>query len=436
MNISIVGLGYVGTVSAACLAARGHRVWGVDINAEKIRIINDGGSPIVENGLAEKVAQARHAGRLSVTANIEEALQETELCFVAVATPSRPNGQIEPAHLLRACEQIALALVKLERRQTVVIRSSVVPPILEACEDIFNSISPGKVQLCANPEFLREGTAIRDFEEPPFTLLGVEDSSVELTLLSLYSDFAAPVYVLPPKEALLVKYASNAFHALKVAFANEIGALCHEQGIDGRAVMSVFCKDKKLNISARYLTPGFAFGGSCLPKDLRALLYMAQHSDLDLPLLGSLLASNQGVIERTVRQVIASGARSVGLIGLSFKPNTDDLRESPFVEIAERLLGKGYGLRIYDPNVFLARLTGSNKEYIERVIPHLSRLLVSSLDDLAGADLVLVAHRYPGVDPFLEDAEAAVLDLADPARDRKAKVVGSKLAAAVSAGIP
>lgn len=423
MNISIIGLGYVGTVSAVCLANRGHRVWGVDVNPDKVRIINEGHSPIVENGLSEKVAQARWAGRLSATANLEEALRETELCFVAVATPSGPNGQIDSAHLLRACEQIAHALAELDRRQIVVVRSSILPSVLQACADIFTAIIPGKVELCTNPEFLREGTAFRDFEEPPFTLLGVEDPSVELMLRSLYSDLAAPIYVLPPKEALLVKYASNAFHALKVAFANEIGTLCDTQGIDGRAVMAVFCKDKKLNISASYLMPGFAFGGSCLPKDLRALLYAAQHCDLELPVIKSLLVSNQGVIERAVRQVIASGAWSIGLIGLSFKPNTDDLRESPFVDIAERLLGKGYELRIYDPNVSLARLTGGNKEYIERVIPHLSRLLVRSLDQLAGCDLVLVGHRYPGVDAFVEDSGSAVLALGDPARGRMAKDV-------------
>jgi len=423
MNISIIGLGYVGTVSAVCLANRGHRVWGVDVNIDKVRIINEGNSPIVENGLSEKIAQARRAGRLSATADLEEALRETDLCFLAVATPSGRNGQIEPAHLLRACNQIARMLAKLDRRQIVVVRSTILPTILQKCADIFATIVPGKVELCTNPEFLREGTAIQDFEDPPFTILGVEDASVELTLRSLYSDLTAPIYVLPPKEALLVKYASNAFHALKVAFANEIGTLCGALGIDGRAIMSVFCKDKKLNISARYLMPGFAFGGSCLPKDLRALLYSAQHCDVELPVIKSLLTSNQGVIEGAVREVVASGARSIGLIGLSFKPNTDDLRESPFVDIAERLLGKGYELRIYDPNVSLARLTGGNKEYIERVIPHLSRLLVRSLDQLAGCDLVLVGHWYPGVAAFIEDCGSLVFALDDPDRSRKAKEV-------------
>ena len=412
MNICIVGLGYVGTVSAACLAARNHHVWGVDINTEKVRIINQGCSPIVEDGLGDKIVKARRSGRLCATGNIEEALRETEVCFVAVATPSRPNGEVDPEHLLRACEQISHALVKVDGRQMVVVRSSILPSVLQRCEDIFTTIAPGRVELCVNPEFLREGTAILDFEEPSFTLLGVEDPSAEVTLRSLYNDLAAPIYVLPPKEALLVKYASNAYHALKVAFANEIGALCQQQDIDAYAVMSVFCKEKKLNISARYLMPGFAFGGSCLPKDVRALLCAAKQSDVELPVIQALLVSNEKVIERAVRQVVTKGLRSVGLIGLSFKSNTDDLRESPFVEIAERLLGKGYELKIYDPNVSLARLTGSNKEYIESVIPHIARLLVHSLDELASCKLIIIGHHYPNVDAFLIDIDTEVIDFA------------------------
>lgn len=413
MNIAIVGLGYVGTVSAACLACRGHRVWGADINPDKVRIINEGRSPIVESGLEGKVAQARASGHLVAMCDAADALRHTEICFIAVATPSLPNGQINPSHLFRACEQIAEALVSLDRRQTVVIRSSVLPAVLEGCRDIFSSKAPGRVTLCANPEFLREGTAIRDFEDPPFTLLGVDDADAELTLRSLYSDLDAQVFVLPAREALLVKYASNTFHALKVAFANEIGALCGEAGIDGNAVMSVFCKDTKLNVSPRYLMPGFAFGGSCLPKDVRALLYAAKQADLELPMLKSLLESNNAVIERAVRQISATGKKRLGLIGLSFKSNTDDLRESPFVDLAERLLGKGYELRIYDPNVSLARLTGANKEYIDRVIPHISRLLVQSLGDINDCELVLVGHRYEGVDEFLSGAGVQVIELSN-----------------------
>ena len=251
MNISIVGLGYVGAVSAACLANSGHRVWGVDINIDKVRIINEGHSPIVEAGLAEKIAQGRQADRLFATMDIEEALSETELCFVGVATPSRLSGQIDPSHLLRACNQIAIALSKLGRKQIVVIRSSVLPSIFEDCRKVFESIAPGLVDLCTNPEFLREGSAILDFEDAPFTILGTDTAAAEASLRSLYSDQSAPLFVLTPREALMVKYASNAFHALKVAFANEIATVCERADVDADTVMRVFCNDTKLNISRR-----------------------------------------------------------------------------------------------------------------------------------------------------------------------------------------
>jgi GDP-mannose 6-dehydrogenase len=427
MNISIVGLGYVGTVSAACLASSGHSVWGVDISADKVRIINEGKSPIVESGLAEKVAQGRHARRLHATVDIEEALRETELCFVAVATPSRPNGQIDPAHLFRACNQIAEALSKLRKRQIVVIRSSVLPSIFGECRSIFESTAPGLVELCANPEFLREGTAIRDFEEPPFTVLGTESAAAEGTLRSLYSEQSAPIFVLQPKEALMVKYASNAFHALKVSFANEIAALCQQGEVDAEAVMNVFCSDTKLNISRRYLLPGFAFGGSCLPKDVRAVLHAGKELDLQLPLIEAILSSNEQVIERAFQKIRATGKRRLGLIGLSFKSNTDDLRESPFVELAERLLGKGYQLSIYDPNVIAARLTGANKEYINGVIPHLSRLLVPTLDELCDVELLIVGHHFQGVAELLENTSASVIDLAAYETTTQAAILESEL---------
>jgi GDP-mannose 6-dehydrogenase len=411
MNISIVGLGYVGAVSAACLADMGHHVWGVDIDNEKVRIINEGRSPIVEVGLSEKIAQGRQSGRLCGTVNIEEALRETELCFVAVATPSRVNGQIDPAHLFRACKQIAVALLKLRKKQVVVIRSSVLPSIFDHCHSILASEAPGMVDLCANPEFLREGTAIHDFEEPPFTILGTESADAEAALRSLCSQQSAPIFLLKPREALMVKYASNAFHALKVAFANEIAAVCEQADVDAEAVMNVFCSDSKLNISRRYLMPGFAFGGSCLPKDVRAVLHAGKESDLHLPLIGAILSSNEQVIDRAFQKIRATGKWRVGLIGLSFKSNTDDLRESPFVELAERLLGKGYELRIFDPNVLAARLTGANKEYIDKAIPHLSCLLVRSLDELESSELLIVGHYFDGVAEFVENARGCVIDL-------------------------
>jgi GDP-mannose 6-dehydrogenase len=427
MNISIVGLGYVGAVSTACLADMGHRVWGVDISPEKVRIINEGRSPIVENGLADKIAQGKKSGRLCATTEIEQALRETELCFVAVATPSRRNGQIDPSHLFRACTQIAAALAKLDRKQTVVIRSSVLPSIFDECLAIFESKAPGLVELCANPEFLREGTAIRDFEDPPFTILGTQTAAAEQTLRSLYAEQSASVFVLKPREALMVKYASNAFHALKVAFSNEIAAVCEQTGVDPQAVMNVFCKDTKLNISPRYMTPGFAFGGSCLPKDVRAILHAGKECDLQLPLIAATLVSNDYVIERAYEKVRATGKRSVALIGLSFKSNTDDLRESPFVELAERLLGKGYELRIYDPNVIAARLTGANKEYIDSVIPHLSRLLVPSLDELSDVELLIIGHHFDGVSEMIENTRAFVIDLNEYRANARGRAVESEL---------
>src|ERR1700733_11324961 len=427
MNISIVGLGYVGAVSAACLADMGHHVWGVDIDNEKVRIINEGRSPIVEVGLAEKIAQGRQSGRLCATVDIEEALRETELCFVAVATPSRPNGQIDPAHLFRACDQIALALAKLGRKQIVVIRSSVLPSIFDDCRTIFEATAPGLAGLWANPEFLREGTAIRDFEEPPFTILGTETETAESKLRSLYSDQPAPIFVLEPKAALMVKYASNAFHSLKVAFANEIAAVCQHAEVDAEAVMNVFCSDTKLNISRRYLMPGFAFGGSCLPKDVRAILHAGKELDLSLPLIAAVLSSNEQVIERAFQKVRATGKRRIGLIGLSFKSNTDDLRESPFVELAERLLGKGYELGIYDPNVIAARLTGANKQYIDGVIPHLSRLLVRSLDELSDVELLIIGHHFDGVSGMIESTQAFVIDLDEYRTNTRGRAVESEL---------
>ena len=427
MNISIVGLGYVGAVSAACLADTGHRVWGVDINADKVHIINEGSSPIVENGLADKIAQGRKTGCLCATTDIEQALRETDLCFVAVATPSRANGQIDPAHLFRACRQIAGALARLRRKQTVVIRSSVLPAVFDECLRIFDSNAPGLVELCANPEFLREGTAIRDFQDPPFTILGTNTAASEEMLRSLYSEQSAPILVLEPREALMVKYASNAFHALKVAFSNEIAAVCQQIGVNAEAVMNVFCKDDKLNISRRYLMPGFAFGGSCLPKDVRAILHTGKECDLQLPVIAATLSSNECVIERAFEKVRATGKRRIGLIGLSFKSNTDDLRESPFVDLAERLLGKGYELSIYDPNVIAARLTGANKAYIDSVIPHLSRLLVRSLDELNDCELLIVGHHFEGVSGLLENTRASVIDVNEYPTEMASGVLESEL---------
>jgi len=413
MNITVVGLGYVGTVSLVSLASRGHRVWGVDINPQKLESLRQGIAPIVEPGLQQMLSQANEKGLVCVGDDVEAALRESDVCFVSVATPSQRNGHIDSRHLLNACGQIAQAMHSLGRRQIVAIRSSILPTVLADVEELFELNAPGLVDLCVNPEFLREGTAIADFEGPPFTLIGTASPGAEAALRSIYSEIEAPVYVLPAAEATLVKYASNAYHALKATFANEIGRVCSHMGIDGDAVMQVFCKDTKLNISANYLRPGFAFGGSCLPKDVRALQYAGRLCDIELPLMSGILDSNAFVVRSALQAVLDSRARRVALIGLSFKRNTDDLRESPYVELAEQLIGKGIELRIYDPNVSIARLTGANKEYINGSIPHLSRLLVSSIEEATSSiDLLILAHRYADVEQLDEpDLPYAVLDL-------------------------
>ena len=398
MNISIFGLGYVGAVSAACLAGKGHSVWGVDINADKVNLIKGGSSPIVEPGLNEKITAAVRSKKLIATTDHKEALSHSEISIIAVATPSRSSGQIDSAHLLRACEQIASGLRDLNRKQCVVIRSSVLPSIFRECKKTFDDHAPGLVELCANPEFLREGSAIEDFEHPPYTIIGTTDKETERMLRSLYADIDAPIHVLSAEEAIMIKYASNAYHGLKVAFGNEIGALCKAQGINGTNVMKVFSQDTKLNISSKYLLPGFAFGGSCLPKDIRAVTYAAKSLDIELPMLESIIPSNEHVIGSVLKRIQNYGKKRIGLIGLSFKENTDDLRESPFVELSERLIGKGVDLKIYDPNVLIARLTGANKTFIEEVIPHISNLLVNSIDDVTRhSELIVVGHKFKEV---------------------------------------
>lgn len=412
MKVTIVGLGYVGVVSAACLASQGNEVWGVDINPVKVKSLAEGNSPIVEPGLEEMVSATVASGLLRATSNIDEALQKSVLCLVSVATPSLRNGQINSSYLLGACRQIAVSLRKLGRKQIVVIRSSVLPHVFDETEALFNAEAPGLVELCVNPEFLREGTAISDFRQPSFTLIGTRSVAAETALRELYASIDAPITLLSPKDATLVKYASNAYHALKVAFTNEISAICQASNANAEAVMKVFCEDRKLNISAHYLRPGFAFGGSCLPKDVRALIHAGRLSDLELPLMTGVLESNSRVIERAVHAVLEAAVRRVGLVGLSFKKNTDDLRESPFVEMAERLIGKGIELKIYDPNVSMAKLVGANRDYIIHSIPHLSRVLVGSLDEILDwSELVIIGHAFEGVERIRTQSDFSILDL-------------------------
>ncbi len=286
------------------------------------------------------------------------------------------------------------------------------PFVYSECQKIFQEHAPGLVELCVNPEFLREGTALEDFDHPPFTIIGTTKNDVAQKLCEVYKDIEAPIYVLRPQEAVMIKYVSNVYHGLKVAFANEVGALCRAHGIDSHEVMKVFVKDKKLNISPKYLKPGFAFGGSCLPKDIRALLYVAKENDVELPLIQHILFSNNFLIEKTVERILSYGRKKVGLIGLSFKATTDDLRESPFVLLSERLIGKGLELSIYDPNVSLARLTGLNKTYINEVLPHISRLLVQTIDDLAKkSEIIIVGHNFKGVSSLTKHIKPSTIIL-------------------------
>ena len=407
MKIAVFGLGYVGVVSAACLARDGHAVIGVDPQAEKVALVNAGRAPIVEAGVGELIAAASAAGRLRATSDAAEAVAASEMSLVCVGTPSRPNGSLDTAAVERVCDQIGRAVAAAGRPHRVVIRSTVLPgtmrglvmPRLRAAAGAAADL----LGIANNPEFLRESTAVQDYDTPPKTVVGADDPATAETVLGLYAALPGPKIATAPEIAEMVKYADNAWHAAKVAFGNEIGAIAKALGIDSHAVMDIFCQDRKLNISPAYLRPGFAFGGSCLPKDVRALAYRGRSLDLELPLLESLMRSNAQVIERALAHVLASGARRVAMLGISFKAGTDDLRESPQVALVERLIGKGIDLRIYDRNVHLASLVGANRDYIVNAIPHISSLLS---DDLAGTvahgELVIVGNSAPEFDRLAE----------------------------------
>ncbi len=401
MKVSIFGLGYVGTVSAGCFANDGHQVVGVDPVQTKVDLINTGLSPIIECDIGEIIALNVKAGRLTATVDPIEAIQKTELSFVCVGTPSEVNGNLDLRYIRRICEQIGEALKYKTERHTVVIRSTVLPgtmhkiviPILEE----FSGKTAGiEFSVCHNPEFLREGSAVKDFNGPPKTVIGELDRAGGDLLVTLYEKIDAPLIRTTLEVAEMVKYVDNSWHALKIGFANEIGNLCKSSAVDSHEVMKIFCQDKKLNISPAYLLPGFAFGGSCLPKDLRALGYQAKIKDLELPILTSILRSNEMQVTRGLQLIMEKGHNRVGILGFSFKAGTDDLRESPVIEIIERLLGKGHDLRIYDKNVNIARLVGANRDFILNRIPHISRLMVGEVDAvLEHAQTVVIGNRDP-----------------------------------------
>lgn len=401
MKISIFGLGYVGTVSAGCLAQDGHEVTGVDPVRTKVDLINAGQSPIIEVDIGEIIASAVSLGSLRATSDQDQAICETDLSFVCVGTPSQINGNLDLTYIRRVCELIGEALKNKAARHTVVIRSTILPgtmhqlviPVLEEHSGKKAGVDFG---ICNNPEFLREGSAVKDFNCPPKTVIGELDCASGDILAKLYEKLEAPLIRTDIRTAEMVKYVDNSWHALKIGFANEIGNLCKSFSIDSQEVMNIFCQDKKLNISPAYLMPGFAFGGSCLPKDLRALAYKAKTHDLELPILTSILPSNELQIARGLQLIMEKRSKRIGVLGFSFKAGTDDLRESPMIEIIERLIGKGYDLRIFDKNVNLARLVGANRDFILNRIPHISRLMVNGVDAvLDHAETVVIGNKDP-----------------------------------------
>ena len=398
MKISIFGLGYVGAVSAGCLASDGHEVIGVDPNKTKVDLINQGTTPIIEKDIGEMIAATVKSGHLRATADVRDAVFGSDMSLICVGTPSQLNGNLDLSHVRKVCQEIGAAIAEKDSFHVVVARSTMLPgsmrslviPTLEAASGKVAGVDFG---VCNNPEFLREGTAVYDYYNPPKTVIGESDEKAGALLVQLYAKMDAPLVRTDVETAEMVKYTDNTWHAVKVAFANEIGNICKAVGIDGHKVMEIFCQDTKLNLSPYYMKPGFAFGGSCLPKDVRALTYKARSLDLDLPLLNSILPSNQRQVEKGVKMIVDKGARKVGILGFSFKAGTDDLRESPLVDVIEYLLGKGYELKLYDKNVNLAALTGANQDYILNHIPHISKLMVTSMQDVLDfADTIVIGN--------------------------------------------
>jgi GDP-mannose 6-dehydrogenase len=381
------------------LANEGHDVVGVDISPTKVDLINQGKSPIVESGMNELTAQAVGAKRLRATTDSQAAVASTDLSLICVGTPSKANGSLDLGFVTRVCEEIGTSLKTKGPGHVVVIRSTMLPGTIESVVTPTLERSSGRVAgtdfgVCINPEFLREGTSLKDFYSPPFTLIGADEDSSAAAVRELYANIDAPLFVTAVRNAEMVKYVCNCFHALKVTFANEVGNICKALEVDSHAVMKIFCEDTKLNLSSYYLKPGFAFGGSCLPKDLRAMNYKAKELDVEVPVLGAILPSNRRQIENAIELVMKTGKKRIGVLGFSFKAGTDDLRESPIVTLIESLLGKGFHLSIYDSDVSLARLAGANKVYIEREIPHISQLMRASIDEVVSeSEVVIIGNK-------------------------------------------
>ena len=436
MNVTVFGLGYVGCVTAACLARAGHRVVGVDVSQDKVDMINRAHAPIVEPGLEALLQDVIASRRLSATCDTVAAIRDADVALVCVGTPGLAHGRPDMTAIERVGVQIGRAMVSRVTPLTIVLRSTVLPGTTERVLAPALARGAGRreatfARLAVNPEFMREGTSIRDFEEPPLVLIGADDPRAAAHVASLYDDIDAPVVTTGVRTAELVKFACNAFHGLKICFANEMADLCDVLGADAQEVMRIFRTDHKLNISEAYLKPGFAFGGSCLPKDLRALVWAARAHEVEVPVLASILPSNTMQIESAVERILATRKRRIGVVGLAFKPDTDDLRESPVVTMVERLLGKGLEVRILDANVSLARLVGANRRYIESEIPHIASLLCKSPEDLVEhAEVLVLGHRTPEASAVQAAIEAhhIVIDLTRGALPAPAGSAGELIA--------
>ena len=418
MKVSLFGLGYVGCVSAACFAEAGHRVVGVDVNPLKVDILNSGQSPIVEEGIATLIMDAVTKGTLRATNDARDAVLSSDITLLCVGTPSNKNGSLDLRHVFTVAEQIGEILRHKDEFHVVVIRSTTMPGTAEQVTGILERAS-GKAAtehfaVISNPEFLREGSAVADFKNPPLTLIGGESDRGMKIVAELYAHVEAPVVRETTRVSEMIKYANNSWHATKVTFANEIGNICKGMGIDGHKVMNLVCQDTKLNLSPVYMKPGFAFGGSCLPKDLRALIFRAKEMDIASPLLESLMRSNGLQVQRVVDILLAWRKRQIGFLGLSFKGGTDDLRESPIVGVIETMIGKGYDCKIYDSNVSLAKIFGANKDYIEKEIPHLDRLMSRHIEEVIDhAEVLVIANHHKDFVRIVEKPPAGkrILDL-------------------------
>ncbi len=401
MRVSVFGLGYVGAVSAACLARNGHEIIGVDTNLSKVQSFNAGQAPVVETGLDALMVDGVKSGRIRATASVEDAIRNSEISIICVGTPSRANGSLNLDAVEAVSSQIGKAIAGKKPGHLIVLRSTVLPgtvrgTVLPALERASGGKAGEHFSVVHNPEFLREGTAIRDFDRPPMTVIGADQPTAAARTAQLYDGIEAPLISTSIETSEMVKYADNVWHALKVCFGNEIGNLCKAVGIDSHDVMDIFCRDTKLNISPVYLKPGFAFGGSCLPKDTRAIVHLGRSLDLSLPVLSAILPSNEVQIERAAKRIMALKRRRIAVLGFAFKAGTDDLRESPQIELIERLIGKGFDLRLYDRSVNLAALTGANRDYIRHAIPHINSIMVDSIDEaLRHGEVVVIGNNAP-----------------------------------------